>query len=268
MNIPKFFKKTLPYRSIRSIYLSYKKRLDLNRLYEERRKVMENYGGKFYLNIGAGKFIKNNWRIIDYGDYSPEVIFPKDLIDFNINLINCEPWPIADQSTELVYTSHCLEHLGNKAVKHVFREVYRILKKGGVFRITLPDMDLLYAKYMARDFDYFKSLKKDWAGEDLDALFIRRLSPLRDTPNLKKDSESMTKEDFLNKYTPPVNFANHDFSRHINWFNHDILKGMADQVGFSKYIKSSKRQSVSPEMRSEQFDTVSEEMSLYADLIK
>jgi SAM-dependent methyltransferase len=269
MKIPQFIKKTRAYQRIHDIYSLYLKRLASKRLRNRRQKMMRNYGEKFYLNIGAGKFVKDNWRIMDYGDYSSDVVFPKDLIDFNINLIARKSWPIADGSVDLVYCSHCLEHLGTETAQFVFKEVLRILKKDGVFRVTLPDMDLLYAKYIDKDFDYFKSFNKNLSGkENIDDLFLKTLSPLRDTSTLREDSESMSKEDFLNKYTPPVNFAMHDFSRHINWFNHDILKNMALQVGFSKYLPSSKRLSVSPEMNSEQFDKVSEKMSLFADIIK
>ena len=91
---------------------------------------------KFYLNVGAGLFARNNWRIMDI--VSAAYPYDKHLIDFHIDLLKCERWDIADLQVELMYSSHCLEHLGDVATEHVLKEAYRVLKPGGFFRITVP----------------------------------------------------------------------------------------------------------------------------------
>ena len=58
------------------------------------------------------------------------------MIDYPVNLLDCKQWDISDGKADLVYTSHCLEHITNDAVEVVFLEVYRLLKPGGVFGVV------------------------------------------------------------------------------------------------------------------------------------
>jgi predicted SAM-dependent methyltransferase len=44
-----------------------------------------------------------------------------------------------DNTVELVYASHVLEHFGRHELDNVLREWYRILKPGGVLRLAVPD---------------------------------------------------------------------------------------------------------------------------------
>ncbi len=53
--------------------------------------------------------------------------------------------PFRTESVSKIYTSHFLEHLPFKKGKTVLAECYRVLKKGGVMRLVLPDL-LWYAK--------------------------------------------------------------------------------------------------------------------------
>ncbi len=267
--IKNIVKKTPFYSFLRKFYISYLDKTRLQNKREQRKEVMKNYGKNFYLNVGGGMFIKKDWRIMDYGEYSSEVVFPKNLIDYCINLVECKKWLIPNESIDLVYSSHCLEHLGKKAALYTFKEMYRVMKKGGVLRITVPDIDRLYQAYMNNDFEYFKSLNKYYVDESIDTMFLKLFSPIRDTATLRRDAETMTKYDFLNKYTPKdINFKNHSFGMHITYFNHEIIEKLSKDVGFSKYIISSRGQSISHEMRTPQFDTVDYKLSLYADIIK
>jgi predicted SAM-dependent methyltransferase len=54
----------------------------------------------------------------------------------------------ADASAELVYASHCLEHLPLGRVRGVLREWHRVLRPGGVLRLSVPDFDLLVDAYL------------------------------------------------------------------------------------------------------------------------
>ena len=48
-----------------------------------------------------------------------------------------------DESIEEIYASHIIEHVDQKTVKNTFEGIFRILKKGGKFYISVPDMDVL-----------------------------------------------------------------------------------------------------------------------------
>lgn len=57
----------------------------------------------------------------------------------------------ADSSVSLIYTSHCLEHVSHRKVIDVLREWHRVLKPGGVLRISVPDFDFLIDIYLDND---------------------------------------------------------------------------------------------------------------------
>lgn len=46
---------------------------------------------------------------------------------------------LGDGSVELIYASHVLEHFGRHEVSGVLREWKRVLKIGGVLRLSVPD---------------------------------------------------------------------------------------------------------------------------------
>lgn len=60
--------------------------------------------------------------------------------------------PFADNSMDVVYHSHVLEHIDREAAPGFLRECHRVLKPGGSIRIVVPDFHLLAVRYM-RVFD-------------------------------------------------------------------------------------------------------------------
>lgn len=54
----------------------------------------------------------------------------------------------ADGCAELVYASHCLEHFPHGRVRAVLSEWQRVLRPGGVLRVSVPDFDLLLQTYL------------------------------------------------------------------------------------------------------------------------
>jgi SAM-dependent methyltransferase len=55
--------------------------------------------------------------------------------------------PFKDNSVNLVYACHCLEHFSHVKIPDVLTEWFRILKKNGVLRLSVPDFDLLLDIY-------------------------------------------------------------------------------------------------------------------------
>jgi len=51
--------------------------------------------------------------------------------------LNTIPWPIADESVDMLYTSHCIEHV--KCPVSFLREVVRICCVGAAVEIRCPD---------------------------------------------------------------------------------------------------------------------------------
>jgi predicted SAM-dependent methyltransferase len=52
-----------------------------------------------------------------------------------------------DNSVELIYASHVLEHFGRHEVDQVLREWFRVLREGGVLRLAVPDFEAIVLRY-------------------------------------------------------------------------------------------------------------------------
>jgi predicted SAM-dependent methyltransferase len=57
------------------------------------------------------------------------------------------PLPFANASFDGVFCEHVLEHFGQIEGERLAREVIRILKPGGVFRVIVPDAELVLKAY-------------------------------------------------------------------------------------------------------------------------
>lgn len=82
------------------------------------------------LNLGGGKFWKREgWMNLD--KMLGHDLSVKYLSDYK------------DQSVDLIYTSHCIEHLPWDAVPALLCDIFRVLKSKGTARIVVPDMDIV-----------------------------------------------------------------------------------------------------------------------------
>lgn len=59
-------------------------------------------------------------------------------------------WPFADESAEAIFSSHVVEHLPLHGARICMRNAYRVLKKGGVLRVAVPDLDKFVADYKTK----------------------------------------------------------------------------------------------------------------------
>ena len=56
-------------------------------------------------------------------------------------------WHFEDCSLDAIYSSHVFEHLTLSGARKCVAESYRCLSQGGVFRLVLPDLDLLVEEF-------------------------------------------------------------------------------------------------------------------------
>jgi len=56
--------------------------------------------------------------------------------------------PLADNSVDVLYSSHMLEHLDRQKAQSFLNEAKRVLKSGGIIRIVVPDLRLLIEDYI------------------------------------------------------------------------------------------------------------------------
>lgn len=93
---------------------------------------------KVRLNLGCGP--KKIYGFLNI-DIRPEV--NADITDDSMTLAKFE-----NNSVDLIYTSHMLEHMFREDAKKALRRWYEVLKPGGVLRISVPDFEKLASHYM------------------------------------------------------------------------------------------------------------------------
>jgi SAM-dependent methyltransferase len=53
----------------------------------------------------------------------------------------------AENSVDLIYASHCLEHFSYQQVPDILQKWFKRLKQGGTLRLSVPDFDLILEIY-------------------------------------------------------------------------------------------------------------------------
>ncbi|MGF1534211.1 MAG: methyltransferase domain-containing protein [Bernardetiaceae bacterium] len=91
-----------------------------------------------YLNAGCGHHFHPSWTNLDFVATASEVI-AHNLLD---------GIPFDNQSFEVVYHSHVLEHFTKADGEHFLAECYRVLKPGGILRIAIPDLERAAQDYL------------------------------------------------------------------------------------------------------------------------
>ncbi len=121
------------------------------------------------INIGCGMTPTKGWRNIDnsFGisiakwHFLAFLLYKFRLINtlsfnsikfYQINDIEranaCHKIPALNDSIDVIYTSHMLEHLDRHDVKSFLIEAKRVLRSGGILRIVVPDLKLQVNEYL------------------------------------------------------------------------------------------------------------------------
>jgi len=56
--------------------------------------------------------------------------------------------PFSDETFDVVYHSHVLEHIEKETAPRFLRECFRVLKRGGILRVVVPDLEALARRYL------------------------------------------------------------------------------------------------------------------------
>ena len=91
-----------------------------------------------YLNLGCGYRFNSEWTNVNFIT-TGEKIIPYDL---------SKGIPFADNTFELVYHSHVLEHFSRNAATSFIQECYRVLRPGGILRVVVPDFEQIARLYI------------------------------------------------------------------------------------------------------------------------
>jgi predicted SAM-dependent methyltransferase len=73
-----------------------------------------------------------------------EISWPKDIMIHDLR----KKLPLNDNSVDFIYSSHFIEHLNKDEAEKLSRECLRVLKKGGIIRLSVPDLELIARDYL------------------------------------------------------------------------------------------------------------------------
>ncbi|MGI0488949.1 class I SAM-dependent methyltransferase [Pantanalinema rosaneae CENA516] len=90
------------------------------------------------LNLGCGRRFHRDWTNVDFSSVDQGVI----TYDLSTGI------PFPDNSFDLVYHSHLLEHLPGAIAPHFIKECYRVLRSPGILRIVVPDLEQIARTYL------------------------------------------------------------------------------------------------------------------------
>jgi predicted SAM-dependent methyltransferase len=94
-------------------------------------------GGKLNVHLGCGK--------IDHPEFINIDGFPFPHVHYAQTIDKLPQFKTG--TVDLIYASHCLEHFGYRQTRLVLAEWFRVLKKGGTLRLSVPDFDKLVHLY-------------------------------------------------------------------------------------------------------------------------
>ena len=112
---------------------------------------------EFLLNIGCGNRFHAKWQNLDF---SPVSKFVK-----KANLL--ERLSYQYNTVSYIYCSHFLEHIPRNKALHFLSECARILKKDGILRLVVPDMENICKEYIRIIDNEPHSFKRDWIVHEL-----------------------------------------------------------------------------------------------------
>ena len=68
-----------------------------------------------------------------------------------------QPLPLPDEGFDGIYSFHVIEHLTPAANERFMRDIHRLLKPGGIYRVSTPDLEFLATEYLQRLHDQMAS---------------------------------------------------------------------------------------------------------------
>lgn len=232
-----------------------------------------------FINFGPGSFRHKFWqgadRLYDGATWSQMRGHVYEMqIDFEWNLLKREVIDVPAGSIEVCYCSHLVEHAWDDDVKFFFREIRRILKPGGVFRLVVPDTARAVLAWRRGD-QYFYPKQNDrspaemlleWSSlitreensfyvppEQADAFLASFEDPFRALDSASQRSDRALQE---------------RLGAHVNWFDVPKLQRFLGDAGFATTFPSAYAQSVLPILRDTRyFDKTDPGVSCYVDAV-
>ena len=211
-------------------------------------------------------------------------------IDISHDLFSREQIPVKNNSVNLIYCSHTIEHIDDSSALFLLKECYRLLKRGGGVRFTMPNIDLLYDAFQRNDLRLFESIETQRAlslkfpgFNSVEQFFLDQVSSQISRKDTITDCEKLTDleiksilnkmpfEEALDYFVSKSSLELHKKTpgNHISWWNFKKAEKYFQEAGFNDIYLSGHGQSAFPEMRNTtMFDTTRPNYSLYIEARK
>jgi predicted SAM-dependent methyltransferase len=137
-------------------------------------------------------------------------------------------FPFADNSFDKIFTEHTIEHLPIEKIRLFLSEIFRVLKPGGVLRVTCPDLELYARNYVAGDQAFFDKV--------LEGVEWKR----------RKDPEAMWV--VRTRGGAFMSNAVRNFHKHRWMYDYDTLSSCLKEVGFTETVKQTFGTSIDPDL--------------------
>lgn len=98
------------------------------------------------LNLGCGPSPALDWTNYDRDDYGQGMAHTGDMTD---------GLPYADGQFDLVVAHHSLQMVPYVSIRGVLNEIHRVLRDGGRFRVSVPDLTKAFDAYRRGDLGHF-----------------------------------------------------------------------------------------------------------------
>lgn len=240
-----------------------------------------NGGGHFEFGGGLNHPCWTNVDVLRSGSK----VFDNDIAH---DLLELAPLPIESDSAELVHSQYTIEHITDNAARIMFKEVNRILKSKGVFRIVAPNNELDFIAYNNDDISYFYwrnffNYKIPLSQASFEQVFLIHFAATAsiihndgvnnpiDDYEFKKIFSENTFEDAMNICTSRCSVEKQKINRynHINWWTHKKLKTLLKEAGFATTYILSPGQSSTQVMRNRSyFDRHWNDVALFMEAVK
>lgn len=223
-----------------------------------------------YLNFGAGTRWKHpQFLTLDY-------ITAESDIRIDLNVLSRLSLP--DGLLKGVYSSHNIEHLKESVGIYWLKESHRILKKGGILRITAPDVPGLLRAYDQKDASVFAWVRRStiYSYDCWLRLIVRMVAE----PVVHKFSDeqlyemyrTMSHEEFLNFLSSEVELVeNHAFlnpGAHKTWWGAEKMIRVLKEIGFSVAVEVDQYKSSDHVFLQPIFNQTRPEMSFFVEARK
>jgi len=207
----------------------------------------KKFGKPTRINIGGGRFFNKRWGNMDF--ISSDYPIDDEIVDFNFDLTSGKPFPFESNSIDLFYSAHCIEHIPNEHLPHIFSEIHRCLKPTGGVRLSAPDLEIIYRRYITerKSEPKYSRAAQDWFFQSVATALVGKI-PIDE---FHQNVSSMSPKDLAEFYCSQLSreFQKENTGHHINWWNYDKLERMLKDAGFQDVRRSRVFESQFPEMR-------------------